>query len=1630
MQAQQVKQFLDVYDQALELSKKADIGAFRGRTAKAQLALPELLVKELGSKLEACHRQLTDVLDQCQDKNIRERIIRVISDEDYSLCSPEEKEAITRRAGFDLDLSAFVSSPEGKEVITKAAKLSKRRYDTASTAVSPPKKAKFTEESERERFGGKGMFLRNMQKTGLPVPPFKTIEFSDLKSIKEHPVSIDLVECHVPALLTNHRSAMSLSDIEVEIGNLPTVSPSDKEKQKKCLEGLQALITSDEYHKAIRHLPKAKEIERLSHELTEKCPGQPIIARSSGIKEDSYGDAQAGKFDSCVQGGEPILKTCLNVMASGYRPEVCPQGKPQPMAIALQTCINSQFGGVVISHASLQDDAIQVEYGPGQPKGIVAGDAGITPHRYSLPRGGEGQDQWIEGSIASQYILTKSADGNGYIEQIEQMDTSDTDNKQLPPLVLTQLKEAMDKLEGMLCCPVDVEFAVGKDSKLYLLQVRPVTRLAGGNSYSGDVPEAPAITGQLVSEGCCSGKAVYVDKHISPEELPNGAIIFAKHARDWMLEPAFLNRAGGFVLQDGGTNDHVAITLRQKGKPCLLAGRQFQQPDSPTVSVTLVAGNFNGITGAYVLAGDQTQEWSTRQASVNQDYEPAIQAIRNYKPVTASFQRPDEGFAWMTQQNSRLLDYFHSNRLFQKCLTEEQSKMLSMSPQRAEIATQLQKEVQHFTEDMAGFMEGYERFLALAGETYDPEIQSCRRDLDLLRQKLVNIQQQVTEGCKRVIAPLQSEHSEKNPGNYRSWLNATRDLKETLQLLGSPTDAESIESYHDAILFIHKRFVEALPAVAIASGMGTIIKHGENDLQTFVSFLKSDDSSLLNEACQNSLQGFNCKTTVLNLPTAVRVSAELGVHACEVEMFEQAEAGKGRKLRLVLSDNLDDDCRINGKLKRFLFQVQLLQHAMSMDKEQVSVSFNETAGKLTIEYSPIRTREEMQDGFAGMCNLASSMLDVDIALNAAHTDNELSLDEFSKKLEDSGNNKRFLINSLLHLANTEYVNKLPPLGDPYPSIIQMGRVLGAEKVTLTKADFMQWIDDTTAHSGTDNLESFKEALIEGCVAYFLESTLQIVGNDDKKFVLAAVKQNGSNLKHASENLQNDSEVVLAAVKKKGEFLQYAGKDTKNDKELVLVAVSHNFMALNYANADLQNDKDVVLAAAKQNGWTLKDTSKDLQNDKDVALAAVKQNGLMLEYASKDLQNDKDVVMAAVKQNGLMLEYASKDLQNDKDVVMAAVNQNGFTLKYGSKDLQNDKDVVMAAVKQNGFTLEYASKDLQNDKDVVLAAVRQDGLAVQYAGNEPKDDKELVLVAVKNHPDTLRYVSTRLTNDKDVVLATVENKGNNLQYASERLRNDKDVVLTAFKQNDYCLQYAGKEPKNDKKLMLAAVKQHALNLEYASKELHNDKDVVLSSVEQNGSMLVHASNDLKNDKGLVLAAVQQNGLALEHASKDLQDNNEVVLAALNQDRSSLKYASKERVLASVQQHGLNLKFASKDQQNDKDLVLAAVKQNGLSLKFSSKKLKYNTDIVQNAVRQNGLSLKSASDDLQDDQTVVLAAVNQNGLALEHASEDMQNDKEVAIAAVSQNKNSLDFVNENLQDDDDVYRCVQTFLKKKK
>ena len=234
--------------------------------------------------------------------------------------------------------------------------------------------------TSREQLGGKGMFLQHMVEAGLPVPPFKCATTKVVNALEQHPLDTVRIARYLPEIAPKLKAETSLAEIKQHLQTLP---PSEQTKRDKWLAGLTQFVASDDFYEQVKDSQAARDIRALRAQLGE--PSTPVIVRSSGINEDNLGDAQAGKYLSEVQGEDDVLRTCLKVMASSYRPEVCAGGAPQPMALILQQCIDCQYGGVAMSYQSLQDDTIRVEYTSGQPKGAVAGLYGTTPppHRYS-----------------------------------------------------------------------------------------------------------------------------------------------------------------------------------------------------------------------------------------------------------------------------------------------------------------------------------------------------------------------------------------------------------------------------------------------------------------------------------------------------------------------------------------------------------------------------------------------------------------------------------------------------------------------------------------------------------------------------------------------------------------------------------------------------------------------------------------------------------------------------------------------------------------------------------------------------------------------------------------------------------------------------------------------------------------------------------------------------------------------------------------------------------------------------------------------------------------------------------------------------------------------------------------------
>ena len=204
----------------------------------------------------------------------------------------------------------------------------------------------------------------------------------------------------------------------------------------------------------------------------------------------------------------------------------------------------------------------------------------------------------------------------------------------------------------------------------------------------------------------------------------------------------------------------------------------------------------------------------------------------------------------------------------------------------------------------------------------------------------------------------------------------------------------------------------------------------------------------------------------------------------------------------------------------------------------------------------------------------------------------------------------------------------------------------------------------------------------------------------------------------------------------------------DDKRIVLAAVGQNGMDLRFASPSFRNDRDVVLAAVQF-------MSSRLQNDDHVVRSAILAGGSALYGAHPRFRDDKEIMILACQSfNGLCL--ASERLQRDKEVVLAAVFKCPQAIRHASHELRHDKDIMLQVVRLAGSLLASASPELCNDKQVVLEAVKNEGNAILYASEECRSDKEILLASVTSSPLSLAHMPADCI-DADLLVCALQQK---------------------------------------------------------------------------------------------------------------------------------------------------------------------------------------------------------------------------------------------------------------------------------
>ena len=1441
----------------------------------------------------------------------------------------------------------------------------------------------------RNLVGGKGFFLHRSKQAGLPVPDFRCVDTGVGSAIENHKPDSDTIQQHFPG-----SSYTCIADIKTDLCTKPP------EERKKGLEHLAQLLESNAFYQNISQTGSAEIIRALYRQVTGDSQGRqvPVIARSSGVTEDRYGDAQAGKYDSHVKGQEDIVRTYLKVIASGYRSNASSEGIiADAMPVVLQKCVDCRLGGVAMSYASLDDNTIQINSAPGQPKTAVGGNYGAMPDLHCVDRTGpELTVKFTPGNTESVFQLSENTGGDGFHE--EAVSAEQVTGISLSDAHIRELTEYIKVLENRLLCPVDVEFGIDHQGKLFILQVRPVTRLPGAMRFNAAPDASPMISGTVVSEGFCSGTLYQAEGPGIPLQKDN--IVLASHFHEGMLNADFLDKAGGFIFKQGGLNDHVAISLRQAGKPYFIAGDSFQWPKRETTprQYTLACGHLNGELKGRLWQGDHVETLRQGMTS-SSDHTMPVPLNRNTPATCADFNDPGKGFEWLNRQNARLLKYFAPEGVFARCLEPKSVVSVSMSGDRQSLMIALEEETKNFVKDTGSLLKGYEKLLALGGTSgaNNRELQQKKAELQTTAAQFNRLSTQAQGILKAITRPFASGQELPDPAtDFEAWQDQCRQLRNCLQQLSQPGTAEGIRSFHDIVFFIHKAFIQALLLVSESSGMGVTKKIKKNVI--LIDFAPDDEKSLLSNSLMDALKNMDCnKATVVHTEGALIISASLGMHQCVIESLANGDGGKGAMVRIKFSDNMHGNH--DGKPQRMLLATLFLE---AISENSLSKQINPSASELIIENTHLPEPKTQEDALLTAIKVIFSLRDLDLDFAESwEYHQKLSLPAMTGRIQGGGQLpenelllKYFLVNRTKFINSAEHTEHLPfnQCMGKYAAFHHLGSIANQpallsdwlqnqpeaiqreELLCLLSGDpraMMKQIK--TGFSKYYNADFFKEALsLNTQVMDYIPWDMQ--GYDD--CVTHAIKFGRIDLTKLPPYQIVNATVFKSVVKQDGLALQYVSDTLKADKEIVMAAVQQNGLALQYASDTLKADKEIVMATVQQDGLALQYASNTLKEDKEIVMAAVRQNGHALVYVSK-LQAGRAIVMAAVQQNGWALRYASDSLKEDKEIVMAAVRQNGQALQHAHKKWQEDREVVMAAVQQNGQALRYASDSLKEDKEIVMAAVRQNGQALQHAHKKWQEDREVVMAAVKQNGLALQHSHEKWQGNREVVMAAVQQNGRALQYAHKKWQEDREVVMAAVQQNGRALQYAHKQLQEDKEVVMAAVQQNGWALQYAHKKLREDKEVVMAAVQQNGRALEYARKKLQEDKEIVMAAVQQDGLVLQYARKKLQEDREVVMVA-------------------VQQDGLALQYASKELKADKGIVIGAVQQSGWALQYAHKKLQEDKEVVMAAVQQNGSALQYAHKKLQEDKEVVMAAVRNKGLALEHASDTLKADKEIVMA----------------------------------
>lgn len=325
--------------------------------------------------------------------------------------------------------------------------------------------------------------------------------------------------------------------------------------------------------------PDLEEAVRGAYSRLLKKIGEPALVsvRSSAIREDSE-FSFAGQYATFLNvTGDAILQKYKEVVASLFTPRAIFYSKTKGfsqdemvMAVGVLHMIDASAGGVMYTRdpTDPEKDHISINSVYGLGKAVV--DGTFSTDTFTVSR-------HPAGSIISRNVAHKDkmliCREYGGIEEIpvteNRRETPSLTDEQISTLVYYGLE-----LEKHFGSAQDIEFAVGADGQIYLLQSRPLQIVLSGAARGPCLPtriegyNVILDKGVIASKGIGYGKAFILKDDDELKDFPDGAVLVAKHTNPKYV--TIMNKAAAIVTDVGSATGHMASLSREYRVPAIL----------------------------------------------------------------------------------------------------------------------------------------------------------------------------------------------------------------------------------------------------------------------------------------------------------------------------------------------------------------------------------------------------------------------------------------------------------------------------------------------------------------------------------------------------------------------------------------------------------------------------------------------------------------------------------------------------------------------------------------------------------------------------------------------------------------------------------------------------------------------------------------------------------------------------------------------------------------------------------------------------------------------------------------------------------------------------------------------------